>query len=81
MLITLLFLMADFTTSDEGKSTDYLDYSSKTLDADLWSWPAITQIPATHHVMQETVSVNGTLKVRTVIRPPSRPSMPWTTYL
>lgn len=67
MLITLLFSMADFTTSDEGKSTDYLDYSSKTLDAELWFWPAITQIPATHHVMQETVSVNSTLKVRTVI--------------
>ncbi|XDV20178.1 hypothetical protein PO909_025543 [Leuciscus waleckii] len=40
------------TTSDEGKSKDYLDYSSKTLDADMWSWPAIRQIPATHHVMQ-----------------------------
>ncbi len=66
MLITLLFSTADFTASDEGKSTDYLDYSSKTLDAELWSWPAITQIPATHHVMRETVSVNSTLKVRTV---------------
>ncbi len=62
MLITLLFSTADFTASDEGKKHGLSGLLVKTLDAELWSWPAITQIPATHHIMRETVSVNSTLE-------------------
>lgn len=77
---TPICLMADITTANKGEGTDHLDHSPKALDAERWSWLAVSQIPATHNVTQETASANCTLKARTVIRPPGRPSMLWTTY-